>query len=87
MATVNWTIEKNVHDLEYQRLLTEYNLWASSSFIVTLAVMGFFYQVLELNLSLLLLGGFTVYYLFNYKKAQIEEKLQMKLARIRTLPH
>ena len=87
MATVNWTIQKNVHDLEYQKLLAEYNLWASSSFVVTLTVMGFFYQILDINLSLLLLGGFVVYYLFDYKKTQAEAKLQMKLVRIKALSH
>ena len=82
---MNWTIRKNVHDLEFQKLLSEYNLWSSSSFVVTLAVMGFFYQVLQLQLSLLVLGGFGTYFLFDYKKRQTESKLYAKLADIKAL--
>ena len=85
MATVTWAIEKNIQDLEYQKLLAEYNLWASSTFVITFTVMGLFYQVFELNVSLILLSGFVVYYLFNSKKVQTEAKLQTKLAYIKTL--
>lgn len=84
-----WQIEKNVLDLEYQRILQEYQVVFSAVYAVPLALLGVFTTV-GATLNYLVIGMITAFFTYLWlsdKKMRIEKelsKVKQKVDKIKT---
>ncbi|MBI2671696.1 hypothetical protein HYX16_02065 [Candidatus Woesearchaeota archaeon] len=80
----NLEIIKNIKDLEYNKLLYEYNAWLFASFTIVLGLLGFMYSVTN---NLIFSSGLSLFTLFIIAN-RIDEKseeLNKKVSEIKSL--
>ncbi len=81
-----WEIKKNIHDLKYQRTLSEHNVWMASSFILSFSVIGVMYEVFSVrSVVLLTVLGSAIFLIVNKQKVEAERKLDKITAEIEQL--
>ncbi len=71
----NWEIVKNVIDLEYRKLLHEYNATLIAITSVTIGLLAFVYNVTKnLLFSFMVIG--IVYVILDSKREEVSQKLR-----------
>ncbi len=82
----NWEIIKNVIDLEYRKLLHEYNAILIAITSVTIGVLAFVYNTTKnLTFSLIVVG--VTYIVLDSKKEEVSQKLNFKIKEAKSLKH
>lgn len=77
-------IRKNIKDLEYKKLLSDYNASLAAIISVSLGSIGISYQISE-NWIFSLVSGTFVLFTTNFLRKNISQKLKSKLEEIKTL--
>ena len=80
----NWEIIKNVIDLEYRKLLHEYNAILIAITSVTIGILVFVYNTTRnVAFSLIVVG--IVYIVLDLKREEISQKLNLKIKEAKSL--
>ena len=80
----NWEIAKNVIDLEYRKLLHEYNAYLITMTSVTISLLAFAYNITKDLISSLTLVV-IVYLALDSKREEASQKLNLKIREAKSL--
>ena len=82
----NWEIVKNVIDLEYRKLLYEYNATLIAITSVTLGLLAFVYNTTKNLLFSFIVIGIT-YIVLDSKREEVSQKLNLKINEAKKLKY
>ena len=77
-------INKNIKDLEYKKLLNEYNAWLIALISISVAILGFMYTVTN-DITFSFLSALTSLFAINVKREEKSEELKEKIVEIKNL--
>lgn len=81
-----WEINKNVIDLEYRKLLHEYNATLVAITSVTVGVLAFFYNITKDLLSSFIIVS-IIFLALDSKREEISQKLNLKINEAKKLKY
>ena len=84
MPKNKFEVHKNIKDLEYKKILYDYNATLIATFSATIAFIGIAYQIYK-NWIFSLSMGIFAFLLINSLRKNIENKLKTKLEEIKDL--
>lgn len=79
-----WEIQKNIVDLEYKKLLQEYNAWLIALISVTLGLLGFIYNSTK-DISIALFWSVITVIVLNSKRENKSGELKNKIEEIKNI--
>ncbi|MBI2128603.1 hypothetical protein HYU07_00035 [Candidatus Woesearchaeota archaeon] len=82
----NWEIVKNVIDLEYRKLLHEYNAVLIATTSVIIGLPAFIYNVTKDLLSSLIIAA-VIWLILNSKREEVAQKLDLKVNEAKNLKY
>ncbi len=82
----NWEIAKNVIDLEYKKLLHEYNAYLIAMTSVTIGLLAFAYNITKDLFSSLTLVV-IVYLALDSRREEVSQKLNLKIKEAKSLKY